>query len=55
MKTEKFDMVAKTLQGLEDVLAEELLKLGAENVSQGRRMVAFEGDNEVLYKAPWRR
>ena len=51
MKTEKFDMVAKTLQGLEDVLAEELLKLGAENVSQGRRMVAFEGDNEVLYKA----
>lgn len=51
MKTEKFDMVAKTLPGLEDVLAEELLKLGAENVSQGRRMVAFEGDNEVLYKA----
>lgn len=51
MKTEKFDMVAKTLQGLEDVLAEELLKLGAENVSIGRRMVSFEGDNEVLYKA----
>ncbi len=51
MKTEKFDMVAKTLQGLEDVLAEELLKLGAENVSAGRRMVSFEGDNEVLYKA----
>ncbi|MCM1504604.1 MAG: THUMP domain-containing protein [Muribaculum sp.] len=51
MKTEKFDMVAKTLQGLEDVLAEELLKIGAENISQGRRMVSFEGDNEVLYKA----
>ncbi len=51
MKTEKFDMVAKTLQGLEDVLAEELLKLGAENISQGRRMVSFVGDNEVLYKA----
>lgn len=51
MKTEKFDMVAKTFQGLEDVLAEELLKLGAENVSKGRRMVSFEGDNEVLYRA----
>lgn len=51
MKTDKFDMVAKTFQGLEDVLAGELLNLGAENISVGRRMVSFEGDNEVLYKA----
>ena len=51
MKSEKFEMVAKTFQGLEDVLADELRRLGAENVTPGRRMVAFEGDNEMLYKA----
>ena len=48
---EKFEMVAKTLQGLEDVLAEELRSLGAENVEPGRRMVSFEGDLETLYRA----
>lgn len=48
---EQFEMVAKTFQGLEDVLAEELRTLGAENVQPGRRMVAFEGDLEMLYKA----
>lgn len=48
---EKFEMVAKTLQGLEDVLAEELRDLGAENVEPGKRMVSFEGDMEMLYKA----
>lgn len=49
--TEKFEMVAKTFQGLEDVLAEELRGLGAINVEPGRRMVSFEGDLEMLYKA----
>ena len=44
-------MVAKTFQGLEDVLAGELTRLGAENVTPGRRMVSFTGDNEMLYKA----
>lgn len=44
-------MVAKTLKGLEDVLAEELRALGAKNVEPGRRMVAFEGDLEMLYRA----
>ncbi|MDE5940736.1 MAG: RNA methyltransferase [Muribaculaceae bacterium] len=48
---DKFEMVAKTFQGLEDVLAEELRDLGAENVEPGRRMVSFEGDLEMLYKA----
>lgn len=48
---ERFEMVAKTFQGLEDVLAEELRSLGAENVESGRRMVTFEGDKEMLYKA----
>ncbi len=41
---EKFSMVAKTFQGLEDVLAEELRALGASNVEPGNRMVGFEGD-----------
>ncbi|MDE6628449.1 MAG: RNA methyltransferase [Muribaculaceae bacterium] len=48
---EQFEMVAKTFQGLEDVLAEELRGLGAKNVEPGRRMVSFEGDLETLYKA----
>lgn len=48
---EKFEMVAKTFQGLEEVLAKELNDLGAENVEIGRRMVSFEGDLEVLYRA----
>lgn len=48
---EQFEMVAKTFQGLEDVLADELRALGAANVEPGRRMVSFEGDLEMLYKA----
>lgn len=48
---EQFEMVAKTFQGLEEVLAEELRGLGAENVEPGRRMVSFEGDLEMLYRA----
>lgn len=48
---EKFEMVAKTLAGLEEVLAEELRNLGAENVEPGRRMVSFQGDLAMLYKA----
>lgn len=51
MNTEKFEMVAKTFQGLEEILADELRNLGAENISPGRRMVSFEGDTEMLYKA----
>ncbi len=49
--TEKFDMVAKTFQGLEGVLADELRALGAENVTEGTRMVAFAGDKATLYRA----
>lgn len=44
-------MVAKTFQGLEDVLRDELIELGAENVEMGNRMVSFEGNLEMLYKA----
>lgn len=47
----KFEMVAKTFQGLEDVLAEELRDLGAADVEPGRRMVSFTGTIETLYRA----
>lgn len=46
-----FKMVAKTLKGLEGVLADELRNLGARNVEPGHRMVSFEGDLEIMYKA----
>ena len=47
----KFEIVAKTFQGLEDVLAEEIKALGGENIAIGRRMVSFEGDKAMLYRA----
>ncbi len=46
-----FEMVAKTFQGLEEVLAEELRGLGAADVQPGKRMVSFRGDLEMLYRA----
>lgn len=44
-------MIAKTFQGLEEVLAQELTELGADNIEIGRRMVSFTGDKAMLYKA----
>jgi putative N6-adenine-specific DNA methylase len=41
--------VAKTLYGLEKVLAEELISLGATDVQQGNRAVKFQGDKRLLY------
>ncbi|TWV12245.1 RNA methyltransferase [Bacteroidaceae bacterium HV4-6-C5C] len=46
-----FEMIAKTFQGLEEVLAQELTTLGASDIQIGRRMVAFTGDKEMMYKA----
>lgn len=51
MKENHFRMVAKTLFGLEDVLAGELKDIGAENIVSGRRMVAYTGDKAMLYKS----
>ncbi len=48
---QEFELVAKTFQGLEEVLAKELTELGASNIEIGNRMVAFTGDKEMLYKA----
>jgi len=44
-------LLAKTLFGLEDVLAGELQDMGAKNISKGRRSVSFHGDKEMLYRA----
>jgi len=43
-------LVAKTLYGLEEVLARELASLGAENIKAGNRAVTFEGSKALLYK-----
>jgi putative N6-adenine-specific DNA methylase len=51
IQEQEFEMVAKTLYGLEEVLAGELVALGANNVQIGRRMVSFTGNKELLYKA----
>lgn len=48
---EKFKMVAKTMVSLEEVLADELRELGAENIEVLTRAVAFEGDMQLLYRA----
>ena len=45
------EIIAKTLFGLEDVLAKELIELGADNLQIGNRMVSFTGDKALLYKA----
>ena len=44
-------MVAKTFKGLEPVLAQELIELGADEVQIERRAVSFKGDKALLYKA----
>ena len=48
---QEFELIAKTFMGLENVLAQELTQLGANNVRIGRRMVSFTGDKEMMYRA----
>ena len=48
---QEFELIAKTFQGLEEVLAQELTELGASNIEIGRRMVSFTGDKAMMYKA----
>lgn len=44
-------MLAKTFKGLEQVLASELIELGANNIQIQRRAVSFTGDKRMLYAA----
>lgn len=46
-----FKIVAKTFYGMEEVLAKELLDLGAQNIEVGNRIVSFIGDKGFIYKA----
>lgn len=47
----EFEMLAKTFRGLEEVLATELVNIGANNVQLQRRAVSFTGDKALMYKA----
>lgn len=51
MRNESFEMIAKTFYGLEEVLAEEIINLGGNDVEIGRRAVFFKGDKKLMYKA----
>lgn len=51
IQSENYPMIAKTMAELEDVLAEELIALGANDVEIGTRMVSFTGDKALMYKA----
>ncbi len=48
---DNFRMIAKTFFGFEEILANELKNLGAQDVEQGVRMVSFKGDKGFMYKA----
>lgn len=47
----EFKIIAKTFKGLEEVLAKELVNLGANEVQIERRAVSCKGNKAFLYKA----
>ncbi len=49
--SELFPIHVRTATGLEAVLAEELLALGAKDVEPKHRLVICQGDHELIYKA----
>jgi putative N6-adenine-specific DNA methylase len=48
---QRFRMVAKTIYGLEELLAGELTDLGATDVRMMNRSVEFYGDKQLMYEA----
>ena len=46
----KFEMVAKTFQGLEDILASEIRALGGQDIEILNRAVRFIGTKADMYK-----
>lgn len=46
-----FRLVAKTSTGLEQVLAEEVKKIGGQNITLGNRAVFYEGDLKLIYRS----
>ena len=51
MDNNKFKLIAKTFQGVEEELATEISQLGGEEITIGKRMVSFVGDKELMYRA----
>lgn len=51
MMAEKFQMTAKCMAGMEDILANELRDLGAEKIQKQTRAVIFTGDQMLMYAA----
>jgi putative N6-adenine-specific DNA methylase len=50
-KQTRFPLIAKTVAGLEGVLAEELASMGAENVMVLNRAVSFMSDQSLMYRS----
>lgn len=48
---EYFDIVAKTFQGLEDVLEKEIRAIGGQKIEKKSRAITYVGDQKVLYKS----
>lgn len=46
-----FDYIAKTFAGLEEILLQELILIGADDAKVIKRGVSFRGDDAVLFKA----
>jgi putative N6-adenine-specific DNA methylase len=47
----QIEIIAKTFHGLENVLAEEITRLGGQNVEILNRAVRFYGNKELLYRS----
>lgn len=47
----EFTIVAKTLFGLEEILAEEVKEIGAKAIEISKRAVLYKGNKEILYKS----
>ncbi|MDD4108430.1 MAG: class I SAM-dependent RNA methyltransferase [Prolixibacteraceae bacterium] len=46
-----YNLTAKTLSGLEEVLAKEIENIGGTNIKKGHRAVFFTGDLDTIYKS----
>lgn len=51
MNMEHYEMVATTLFGFEETLADELKVIGAQKIEILNRAVRFEGDKKMMYKS----
>ncbi len=48
------EIIAKTFSGLEEVLKNEIEKIGGEKIKILRRSVSFKGDKKILYRANYK-